>query len=59
MKQVTNGVVDYFHADHLRSTNVVTTASGVEEQRLTYYPYGGTQTSTGTVDVPYKYTDQE
>ena len=32
-------------------------------QRLTYYPYGATRTNessaTPTVDVPYKYTDQE
>jgi RHS repeat-associated protein len=59
MKQVNNGVVDYFHPDHLGSTSVMTTATGTQEQSLAYYPYGGTRLNTGTVNVPYKYTGKE
>jgi len=59
MKQVTNGTVDYYHGDHLGSTSVVTTATGTQEEDLTYYPYGAIRTDTGTTNVPYKYTNQE
>lgn len=59
MKQVSSGVVDYFHSDHLGSTSVITTASGTQEQAVTYYPFGGTRTNTGSVNVPYKYTGKE
>lgn len=59
MKQVSSGVVDYFHADHLGSTSVMTTASGVQAQAVTYYPYGGTRTHTGAINVPYKFTGKE
>jgi RHS repeat-associated protein len=59
MKQVSNGVVDYFHPDHLGSTSVMTTATGTKEEDLAYYPYGGTRINTGTVNVPYKYTGKE
>lgn len=59
MKQVINGVVDYYHPDHLGSTSVVTTATGTLEQSLAYYPFGGTWVNTGTANVPYKYTGKE
>jgi RHS repeat-associated protein len=59
MKQMSNGAVDYFHPDHLGSTSVVTTATGTQEQSLAYYPFGGTRANTGTLNVPYKYTDKE
>jgi RHS repeat-associated protein len=59
MKQVGNGPIAYFHPDHLGSTSVVTNAQGTVDQRLTYYPFGATRTSTGPANVPYKYTGQE
>ena len=59
MKQVSNGTVDYYHGDHLGSTSVMTTAVGVQEEGLTYYPYGAVRSDTGATNVPYKYTGQE
>ena len=59
MKQVSSGTVDYYHPDHLGSTSVMTTAAGVQEEGLTYYPYGAIRTDTGTTNMPYKYTGQE
>jgi hypothetical protein len=61
IKQVTNGLVDYYHPDHLGSSSVITAgATGAQEESLTYYPYGATRTNTsGTTpptDVPYKST---
>jgi len=64
IKQVTNGLVDYYHPDHLGSSSVITHGTtGAQEENITYYPYGATQTNTsGTTpptDMPYKYTDKE
>src|SRR5438876_4805039 len=64
VKQVTNGLVDYYHQDHLGSSSVVTHGTtGAVEESLAYYPYGATRTNTsGTTpptDVPYKYTGKE
>ncbi len=64
VKQVTNGLVDYYHQDHLGSSSVITNGTtGAQEENITYYPYGATRTNTsGTTpptDVPYKYTGQE
>ena len=59
MVQVGSGATSYFHGDHLGSTSVLTEASGTEEERNSYRPYGALQTHTGTADVAYKYTGQE
>ena len=59
MKQVTSGSVTYFHTDHLGSTSVLTNAAGAVEQTLTYYPFGETQTTTGSANSAYKYTGKE
>jgi RHS repeat-associated protein len=59
VKQVTNGTVDYYHADHLGSSSLVTTSTGLVEETLAYYAFGATRLNTGTANVPYKYTDQE
>ncbi len=64
IKQVSNGLVDYYHSDHLGSTSVITNGTtGAQEENITYYPYGATRTNTsGTTpptDVPYKFTGQE
>src|SRR3989441_2331977 len=64
VKQVTNGLVDYYHQDHLGSSSVITHGTtGAQEENITYYPYGAPSTNTsGTTpptDVPYKYTGQE
>ena len=58
-----NGVVNYWHGDHLGSSSVITDAAGTKVEALTYYPYGGTRTNTSpnnpAIDVPYKYTGKE
>ena len=59
MVQVGSGATSYFHGDHLGSTSVLTEASGTEEERNSYRPYGALQTHTGPADVAYKYTGQE
>src|SRR2546425_5632828 len=64
VKQVSNGLVDYYHQDHLGSSSVVTHGTtGAQEENITYYPYGAARTNTsGTTpptDVPYKYNGKE
>ncbi len=58
-----NGIVNYWHGDHLGSSSVITDSTGAKVETITYYPYGGTRTnsspSTPAIDVPYKYTGQE
>ncbi len=51
----------YFtHGDHLGSLNVLTNSTGTEVQRLTYLPFGETDTNTGAVDFHQRrYTGQE
>ena len=55
--------MNYWHGDHLGSSNVITDSTGVKVQAVTYYPYGNTRTNqsftTPAIDVPYKYTGQE
>ncbi len=48
----------YYHPDHLDSSTVVTDKLGAVVQNLTYYPYGKTRTSSGTVKVTHQYTGQ-
>jgi hypothetical protein len=43
------GVVYYFHADHLSGTNVVTDQSGNIVARAAYLPYGSLRTVEGTL----------
>lgn len=60
---VPSGGIQYYHPDHLGSSNVITDATGAKVQNLTYYPYGATRTNsspvTPVVNVPYKYTGKE
>ena len=59
IKQVSSGLISYFHPDHLGFTSVLTNGSGTKEEDLVYYPYGETYTNTGTANVAYKYTGKE
>ena len=58
-----NGLLHYWHGDHLGSSSVITDSASAKVQAVTYYPYGHTRTNqsftTPTIDVPYKYTGQE
>lgn len=41
--------VSYLLADHLTSTRVAADAAGAQVGRISYYPYGNTRSSTGTI----------
>ncbi len=57
VKQVANGQLHFYHADHLGSTNVVTDSAGAEVQRVNYTPLGQVR---GTIPpIAYKYTGKE
>jgi RHS repeat-associated protein len=49
----------YYHSDHLGSSSIITNASGSKAEDIFYYPYGETQTNSGSVNVKYKYTGKE
>jgi len=61
VKQVSNGLVDYYHQDHLGSSSVITNGTtGAVEENLAYYAYGATRIDSHTpADVPFKYTGKE
>ena len=49
----------YYHTDHLRSSSVVTDASGYKVEEIYYYPFGQTRLDSGSVNLHHKYTGQE
>ncbi len=49
--------VQYYHADYLGSTSVVTDATGSSLGSIYYYPFGATM--AGDVPASHKYTSQE
>jgi RHS repeat-associated protein len=53
------GVVYYYHTDHLGSSSVITDSAGTKIEEIYYYPYGGTRINSGTVNVKHKFTGQE
>jgi RHS repeat-associated protein len=56
----TTPTVHFYFSDHLGSHSVVTSATGVCEQDIDYYPYGGIeQDYCGTVAQHYKFTGKE
>ena len=61
-KRIVNKTVsatNYYHTDHLGSSNVITNASGTLVEEIYYFPFGGIRLDTGSVDVKHKYTGQE
>jgi RHS repeat-associated protein len=54
-----SGTVHYYFSDHLGSASVITDASGNVQARYFYYPYGRTQSSTGSDPNHYKFTGKE
>ena len=50
-----NGVVKYFHGDHLASSRVITNASGASVGEYKYAPFGTTIAHTG-VNTDYEFT---
>jgi len=51
--------VNYYHTDHLGSSNIVTNTTGSKAEEIYYYPYGASRIDTGSVNVRHKYTGQE
>ena len=49
----------YFHQDHLGSATVITDATGAPVEATEYLPFGGQRSHSGTLQAPYKFTDQE
>src|SRR3989441_12739344 len=40
IKQVTNGLIDFYHPDHLGSSSVITAGATGAQENLAYYPFG-------------------
>jgi RHS repeat-associated protein len=55
----TTSATNYYHTDHLGSSNVITNTSGTMVEEIYYFPYGATRLDSGSVDVKHKYTGQE
>jgi RHS repeat-associated protein len=53
-----DGALYYYHGDHLGSTSVVTNETGVQIEKVSYYPYGITKERVGEGST-YLFTDQE
>ena len=53
----TNGL-QFYHKDHLGSSNVITNSTGQLVQLLEYSPYGSVIQNQGSVDVAHKFTGQ-
>jgi RHS repeat-associated protein len=51
--------VHYYFSDHLGSASVITDPSGNIQQQYYYYPYGGSESSTGSDPNRYKFTGKE
>jgi RHS repeat-associated protein len=55
----TGADVLYYHSDHLGSNRLVTNNTGTKVEEIHYYPFGATQSDTGSLSVNHKYTSQE
>ena len=55
----TSGNVFFYYADHLGSTNVVTTANGTPCYQATFTPYGEEHPTQNTCTQNYKFTGYE
>jgi RHS repeat-associated protein len=49
----------YYLSDHLQSTSMLVSASGIVENESDYYPWGGERQITNTVSNHYKFTGKE
>ncbi|MDP3703655.1 MAG: RHS repeat-associated core domain-containing protein, partial [Candidatus Omnitrophota bacterium] len=50
--------LEFVHGDHLGSTNVLTDATGTQQARLTYSPFGELASATGADGVVHRFTGQ-
>jgi RHS repeat-associated protein len=59
-RDIAGGAQHYYFTDHLGSTDVVTTSTGVLENDSAYYPYGAERAyTTNLVDQNYKFNGKE
>jgi RHS repeat-associated protein len=49
----------YYLSDHLKSTSMLVSSSGIIENESDYYPYGGERQISNTVSNHYKFTGKE
>jgi RHS repeat-associated protein len=56
-----DGVLFFYHTDHLGSSNSITDRDGTQVQLLEYLPFGGTsrEAGDGSFGLGYRYTGQE
>jgi RHS repeat-associated protein len=54
-----NGQVHYYFSDHLASTSVITDTNSNIQSQYYYYPFGGSQSSSGSDPNHYKFTGKE
>jgi RHS repeat-associated protein len=59
-QKTSTNVLQYYHGDHLGSTNVITNSDGSLYEQIIYYPYGRTYLDSASPPpgVPYKFTGQ-
>lgn len=53
------GTLHYVHADHLNSSSMETSASGAQAASRTYYAYGSTRASSGSLQTDRTFTGQK
>jgi RHS repeat-associated protein len=51
--------IQYYHSDHLGSSNVITDATGAQIGFTEFTPYGSTFKQTGSFDPKHKFTGKE
>jgi RHS repeat-associated protein len=49
----------YYHQDHLGSSRLVSNNTGTKVEEIHYFPFGATQSDTGSISINHKYTSQE
>jgi RHS repeat-associated protein len=53
------GTVNYYFSNHLGSASVITSATGVIQEQMDFYPFGGVAYSSGSDPNHYKFTGKE
>lgn len=59
MLQLSSSTVNYYVADHLGSSRIVTNSSGAVLDDFDFYPYGGERSYTASSGNNYKFTGKE
>ena len=54
-----SGTVNYYFSNHLGSASVITSATGVIQEQMDFYPFGGVAYTSGSDPNHYKFTGKE